>query len=866
MKPTSIIQRLVILLITLMSAIGANAQEAYACYTESNTTLTFYYDNQRSSRDGTTYDLKTVAESPDWYTEGIYTNVTNVVFDSSFSGARPTTTYGWFSRMGNLQTITDIGYLNTNEVTSMASMFASCKSLKHLDLSNFNTAKLTDTRAMFANCTNLITIYVGSGWNTANVTSSNSTLMFYNCTSLQGGQNTTYNANHVDAEYAHIDGGTSDPGYLKEKWKERYVVYTQSNLTLTFYFDNLRTSRINTGKTYDLNTGSDLPDWITDKSTSYVTKVVFDPSFAGARPSTTSSWFHYLRYLETIEGLCYLNTSAVDNMSEMFYFCESLTTLDLSNFNTSDVYYMGSMFEHCDYLTTLDLSSFNTSMVTDMKYMFEYCKNLRTIYVGDGWTTSKVRQSDYMFRGCTSLEGAQGTTYDASNVDKEYAHIDGGSGNPGYLCPPREAYACYTSSNTTLTFYYDNDRSSRSGATYDLNTGGNTAWKEDGISSYITKVVFDPSFVDARPTTTYAWFYEMKNLQSITGMGYLNTSEVTNMSYMFYYCSRLTSLDLSTFNTSKVTHMNCMFEYSQSLRTIFVGDGWTTNAVTNSDDMFFFCTSIVGGQETTYNDNYTDATYAHVDGGKKNPGYFSEKPREAYACYTPRNTTLTFYYDKLRSSRSNTYDLNTDNNKAGWQFDGMEGDVTDVVFDPSFADARPTTTYAWFSKMTNLQNIEGMSYLNTSEVTNMAEMFYKCTKITSLDLSSFNTNKVTQMSYMFNNCAFLRTVYVGDGWNTDAVTTSNYMFYSNLSLKGGKGTTWSSTNPMDKTYARIDGEGVPGYFTRYTIGIATDLHQVSSDKSQVQSDEWYTIDGQKLSGKPAKKGVYIQNGQKRIIK
>ena len=434
MKPTSIIQRLVILLITLMSAIGANAQEAYACYTESNTTLTFYYDNQRSSRDGTTYDLKTVAESPDWYTEGIYTNVTNVLFDSSFSGARPTTTYGWFSRMGNLQTITDIGYLNTNEVTSMASMFASCKSLKHLDLSNFNTAKLTDTRAMFANCTNLITIYVGSGWNTANVTSSNSTLMFYNCTSLHGGQNTTYNANHVDAEYAHIDGGTSDPGYLKEKWKERYVVYTQSNLTLTFYFDNLRTSRINTGKTYDLNTGSDLPDWITDKSTSYVTKVVFDPSFAGARPSTTSSWFHYLRYLETIEGLCYLNTSAVDNMSEMFYFCESLTTLDLSNFNTSDVYYMGSMFEHCDYLTTLDLSSFNTSMVTDMKYMFEYCKNLRTIYVGDGWTTSKVRQSDYMFRGCTSLEGAQGTTYDASNVDKEYAHIDGGSGNPGYLC------------------------------------------------------------------------------------------------------------------------------------------------------------------------------------------------------------------------------------------------------------------------------------------------------------------------------------------------------------------------------------------------------------------------------------------------
>ena len=67
-------------------------------------------------------------------------------------------------------------------------------------------------------------------------------------------------------------------------------------------------------------------------------------------------------------------------------------------------------------------------------------------------------------------------------------------------------------------------------------------------------------------------------------------------------------------------------------------------------------------------------------------------------------------------------------------------------------------------------------------------------------------------------------------------------------------------------HAHIDGEGGPGYFTRYTIGIATDLHQVTSDKSQVTSDEWYTIDGRKLNGKPAAKGVYIQNGKKTVVK
>lgn len=68
----------------------------------------------------------------------------------------------------------------------------------------------------------------------------------------------------------------------------------------------------------------------------------------------------------------------------------------------------------------------------------------------------------------------------------------------------QEAYAVYTSDNTTLTFYYDTERGSRPGTTYDLNTGNNdTGWETDGNNNHkVTKVVFDPSFADARPTTT----------------------------------------------------------------------------------------------------------------------------------------------------------------------------------------------------------------------------------------------------------------------------------------------------------------------------------------------------------------------------
>ena len=432
---------------------------------------------------------------------------------------------------------------------------------------------------------------------------------------------------------------------------EAYTCYTSSNTTLTFYYDTQRSSR--TGTTYDLNPASTNPGWYTDGTNANVTKVVFNSSFAGARPVTTYRWFEHMENLTDITGMSYLNTSEVTSMVNMFYYCSNLTSVDVSHLNTSKVISMYGMFGFCGNLTSLDLSNWNTSQVNSMGYMFSFCRNLQTIYVGSGWSTDAVTSSGTMFLNCTSLVGGQGTTYNSSNpMDKTYAHIDGGPSNPGYFTRGTEAYACYTPSNTTLTFYYDNQRSSRTGTTYDLNEGSNdTGWDTDGTKTSVTKVVFDPSFAGARPTTTCDWFYGMTNLQSITGMEYLNTSEVIYMNWMFMRCTKLTSLDLSHFNTSKVTwmtqmfsgctgltsldlshfntskvtYMNKMFEGSTNLRTIYVGSGWSTAAVTYSTNMFNNCTSLVGGQGTTYDANHVDKAYAHIDGGTSNPGYFTAK-------------------------------------------------------------------------------------------------------------------------------------------------------------------------------------------------------------------------------------------------
>jgi surface protein len=129
------------------------------------------------------------------------------------------------------------------------------------------------------------------------------------------------------------------------------------------------------------------------------------------------------------------NTANVTTMGWMFEFCNALTYINLSSFNTGGVTRLGLMFKDCSSLTTLDLSGFNTANVANMDLMFSGCNSLTTIYVSSGWTTASVTDGASMFTNCTALVGGRGTVYDADYTDYTYAHIDGGTANPGYLTP-----------------------------------------------------------------------------------------------------------------------------------------------------------------------------------------------------------------------------------------------------------------------------------------------------------------------------------------------------------------------------------------------------------------------------------------------
>lgn len=367
-----------------------------------------------------------------------------------------------------------------------------------------------------------------------------------------------------------------------------YAVFEGSTGTLTFKCSPSKPERA-----YDLNR-----EWSAINEN--IKKVVFDASFANARPTSCDHWFDYCPNLTTIEGIEYFNTENVTNMRYMFGDCRSLKSLDLTNFNTENVTDMYYMFHNCRSLESLDLTNFNTAKVTNMKGMFSSCYALKTIYASDKFVTDQVTESTCMFSDCLNLKD-----YSSSKEDHTYANC----GPTGYFTYGR-GYAMFDDATGTLTFSY---KGFKSEGAYELNEGGNTPeWISK--NSYVKKVVFDASFANTRPTSCFSWFRGCENLTTIEGIEYLNTENVENMSSMFRDCYALESLDLSSFNTAKVTSMSRMFYICKALTAIYASDKFVTNQVTNGNDMFYGCEKLNG-----YDGSKTNYKYANYK-----TGYFSK--------------------------------------------------------------------------------------------------------------------------------------------------------------------------------------------------------------------------------------------------
>ena len=308
----------------------------------------------------------------------------------------------------NCSTLTslDLSNFNTEKVESMMGMFFSCSALTSLDLSNFNTKKVRYMNSMFNACSALTTIYAGDKFVTTKV--ENGSYMFSDCTNLKG-----FDSSMIDHKKANCGtDGYFTPGCA-------YAEFDNATGTLTFRYKGVKPAGA-----YDLNVESTNLGWEAQKGN--IKKVVFDASFANARPTSCCRWFADCFYLTEIDGIENLNTQNVTDMSEMFTCCYALTSLDVSNFNTQNVEDMTDMFLGCEGLSLLDLSNFNTANVMGMSSMFSGCSTLQTIFASDKFVTDKVSGGDDMFISCENLKGFIDYISNRDKTDKTYANYTTG--------------------------------------------------------------------------------------------------------------------------------------------------------------------------------------------------------------------------------------------------------------------------------------------------------------------------------------------------------------------------------------------------------------------------------------------------------
>ena len=618
------------------------------------------------------------------------------------------------------RTLTEVNMnmLNAVQVRSMAEAFRST-GITGLDLTAIGDGKLVDVGALCLSCHNLQA--VTTGWTMRNVTAAWN--MFNDC----------FNLTQIDAQ----------------NWRFGHA----GNLSLMFKgcsgLKTLDVSRWNVGSVFNL----------------YHT---FD-NCAGLKTLDVSGWntgsltdarglFYHCTGLKTLDVSGW-NTGKVTSFENIFTYCTSLTELDVSGWNTGKATSMSGMFDHDRKLTVLDVSRWDTSNVQDMHGMFRNT-GIATLEVSQ-WNVSHVGNASGMFHDCVNL-----VTLDTSRWRLDSAW---GAWNMFYNCVSLTGldvthWGMGHVGNMTDMFY---------GCHSLTDLDGLAEW-DTGNATMLTGMFYDCNRLSAvditswnvRKVTTTRGMLQGTPITSLD-LSAWNTDSLTNIRYMFGYCTKLTSLDLSGWNTSNVTGMEGLFGHDQQLTNLRF-DGWNTGNVRLMDHMFEYCTKLtsldLSGWDTS---NVTDMH-----------GLFDN-------C-----TSLAGLKLGDRWNMGNVTDTT-------WMFSG----------DRKLASTIARIVPDW----------------NMGSVKRTAGMFSDCVDGV-LDLSKWNTPLLTDTRNMFRYNPNLTRILVNENWsNVTFMDSSAYMFTGCARLVGddGKGLAYDSS--------KTDGaQAMPGtgYMTLKAAGGKT-MHTVT---------------------------------------
>ena len=372
------------------------------------------------------------------------------------------------------------------------------------------------------------------------------------------------------------------------------------------------------------------------------------------------------------------------------------------------------------------------------------------------------------------------------------------------------------------------------------------------------------SVLDVAPLNTSnvtdmsSMFASMHSVTDIQNLSSLDTSRVESMSSMFSDLGSITSLDLSSLNTSSVTNMSYMFASSAAITDLDLTT-FDTHAVENMAGMFSGMTNLthlnMSGIDTS---SVTDMSYmfngimgmSTIDLSPLNTSsvidmtaMFQDSKNLTHLDLSGFDTTHVENFTSMFSGVNNmtTLDLTSFHTPQATDMSSMfmeMSSLTNLIM-PNFDTSNVTQMYSMFNGLTSMTTLD-LSHFNTSQVVSMGAMFQNTPQLSNLNLSSFDTSQVTDMSSMFEegmadnsvldlssfdtaqvssaynmfSNARSRTIFVSNSFVLDSVDEADELFSGNNNLIGGNGTAFSASNPTNKTHARIDEPGTPGYFTR----------------------------------------------------
>lgn len=611
---------------------------------------------------------------------------------------------------------------------------------------------------------------------------------------------------------------------------EPYAVLSDNNV-LTFYFDDQKTAR----RGMDINTS-----WIdNDTSTSpygTATTAVIDASFADYMPTSTENWFRSCPLLTSISGLENLKTDSVTSMYSMFGYCSSLTSLDVSGFKTDNVTEMSGMFYNCSGLKNLDVSGFNTAKVTTMNTMFTGCSGLTSLDVS-GFNTSNVTDMNFMFDGCYNLTNLDVSGFNTSNVT-----------TMGYMFAN-----CYSLSSLDVTGFDTSNMRSLVGLFM-----GCSGLTDLDVSRFETSKV----------GSMYGLFNGCSGLTSLD-LSNFNTANATSMRYMFSGCSSLVDLNISSFNTANVPseYLNDLFTGCSNLASIQAGSAnipaeeyarignpnllvyvndaslapqGIQNIVVNGVAKHIMLTDVESGNNNFFCPEAFTAhsiIYTHDFWQQTEPGI--SRGWEGIAL--PFDVQVITHWTKGEITPFGA----TDNNSHFWlrslSPNGLTRATSIKAYTPYIISMPNNAAYTTNSNLNGIINFEAYNTVIPATPVNA-------------DMSV--TSGIYTMVPTYQAIAQGDSIYAINIGQARGNYAEGSVFEQGL----------REVRPFEVYTLHNGGNARPRYIPidSQTNGEATDIDPIGC--SPLIIDPWYSLDGRKLFSVPKAKGIYIQNGKKKIVR